>query len=451
MKQWRSTTTVINWFQNIESKKTKQFLQLDIVDFYPSISEKLLTDALTFAKSQTPIDSSITNIIMHSRKSLLFSDNSVWMKKGSSSFDVTIGSHDGAEVCELVGLHILNQMKQKFPSIDFGLYRDDGLGCYQKCPGPSMEHTKKEIIQLFKSNNLSITIDTNMQQVNFLDITINLTSCKYSPYRKPNDQLLYIHKDSNHPPTIKRQLPTMIQQRISDLSIGESEFNTAKGEYQSALESSGFHDKLIYAPSTHKSRSRSRSVIWFNPPFNATVKNNIGKQFLALVSKHFPPHHKLSKIFNRNTIKLSYSCAPNMKSVISGHNKSILNSSNTSTTKPCNCRDSSKCPLDGQCQQEALIYKATIECDNAAKEYIGCSEPSFKQRLANHTQSFKNAAHKNSTKLSQYVWELKELRAAFTIKWQIQARSNKYSCGSDKCDLCLNEKYDILCSSLPPL
>ena len=128
-----------------------------------------------------------------------------------------------------------------------------------------MEHTKKEIIQLFKSNNLSITIDTNMQQVNFLDITLNLKSCKYSPYRKPNDQLLYIHKDSNHPPTIKRQLPTMFQQRISDLSIGESEFNTAKGEYQSALESSGFHDKLIYAPSTPKSRSRSRSVIWFNP------------------------------------------------------------------------------------------------------------------------------------------------------------------------------------------
>ena len=146
------------------------------------------------------------------RGNLLFLFNSVWMKKGSSSFEVTMGSHDGAEVCKLVGLHILNQMKQKFPSIDFGLYPDDGLGCYQKCPGPSMEHTKKEIIQLFKSNNLSITIDTNMQQVNFLDISLNLRSCKYNAYRKPNYQLLYIHKDSNHPPTIKRKLPTMIQQ-----------------------------------------------------------------------------------------------------------------------------------------------------------------------------------------------------------------------------------------------
>ena len=107
-----------------------------------------------------------------------------------------------------------------------------------------MECTKKEIIQLFKSNNLSITIDTNMQQVNFLDITLNLTSCKYSPYRKPNDQLLYIHKDSNHPPTIKRQLPTMIQQQISDL--------------------------LPKVNSTHQK-----------------------KQFIAFVSKYFLQHHKL--------------------------------------------------------------------------------------------------------------------------------------------------------------
>ena len=88
---------------------------------------------------------------MHSRKFLLFSDNTVWMKKGESLFDVTMGSHDGAEVCELVGLYLvcelvglylLYQMREKFPLVDFELYRDDGLGCYKKLHGPVMECTR---------------------------------------------------------------------------------------------------------------------------------------------------------------------------------------------------------------------------------------------------------------------------------------------------------------------
>ena len=53
------------------------------------------------------------------------------MKKGESLFDVTMGSHDGAEVCELVGLYLLHQMREKFPLVDFGLYSDDGLSCYK--------------------------------------------------------------------------------------------------------------------------------------------------------------------------------------------------------------------------------------------------------------------------------------------------------------------------------
>ena len=54
-------------------------------------------------------------IVKHARKSLLFNDGKPWTKKDSSSlFDVTMGSHDGAEICELVGLFILNNLGQKF-------------------------------------------------------------------------------------------------------------------------------------------------------------------------------------------------------------------------------------------------------------------------------------------------------------------------------------------------
>ena len=59
-------------------------------EFYPSISEDLLQRAIRFAT------------IQHTRKSLLFSKDKAWRKKeGPELFDVTIGSYDGAEICEI--------------------------------------------------------------------------------------------------------------------------------------------------------------------------------------------------------------------------------------------------------------------------------------------------------------------------------------------------------------
>jgi hypothetical protein len=48
---------------------------------------------------------------------------------------------------------------------------------------------------------------------------------------------------------------------------------------------------------------RQRSIIWFiNPPSSKSVKTNIGRNFLTLIDKHFPPHNKHHNIFNRNTV-----------------------------------------------------------------------------------------------------------------------------------------------------
>ena len=64
-----------------------------------------------------------------------------------------------------------------------------------------------------------------------------------------------------------------------------------------------------------------------NPPFSKNTSTNIGNKFLALVDEHFPKDHKLRKIFNRNTIKISYSCMNDTKQIIDNHNKRILTAS----------------------------------------------------------------------------------------------------------------------------
>ena len=125
--QWKITASVINWFNNIPNKANSVFIVFDIESFYPSISEELLKMSINYAKQFINIPEQDIDIIMHSRKSLLFHQDAAWVKKGDSGlFDVTIGSYDGAEVCELVRLYILNRLSEKYDKESTGLYRDDG-------------------------------------------------------------------------------------------------------------------------------------------------------------------------------------------------------------------------------------------------------------------------------------------------------------------------------------
>ena len=101
---------------------------------------------------------------------------------------------------------------------------------------------------------------------------------------------------------------------------------------------------------TNAQRRRRRKTTWFNPPFSKTVKTNVGKKFLRLIDRHFPRGSKLNKIFNRNTIKVGYSCMKNMKSIMKSHNSAILKKNNQKEpAKTCNCRNKNSCPLRGKC------------------------------------------------------------------------------------------------------
>ncbi len=111
LNQLKNTQNVIEWFGNIKEKHRHSFISFDIVDFYPSISENLLDQALSWASDLAIITKDEISIIKHARKSLLFNDGKPWTKKDSNSlFDVTMGSYDGAEICELIGLFILNNL-----------------------------------------------------------------------------------------------------------------------------------------------------------------------------------------------------------------------------------------------------------------------------------------------------------------------------------------------------
>ena len=143
-----------------------------------------------------------------------------------------MGYYDGAEVCELVGLYLLSNFALLIGSKNVGLYRNDGLAVIHQANGPKMDRIRKDIIALFKSEGLSITIDTNLMEIDFLDVSFNLDVETFSPYSKPNNTPFYIHSESNHPSSITKQLPSMTNRRISNLPCNENEFNKAKPLYE---------------------------------------------------------------------------------------------------------------------------------------------------------------------------------------------------------------------------
>ena len=211
------------------------------------------------------------------------------------------------------------------------LYRNDGLAVCRATP-KEIEKTKQEVSKSFKSNGLKITIEANKKTINFLDVTFDLTSNSYKPFMKPNNKLLYVNRQSNHPPALLKNIPENINKRLTSISSSRNVFDAAIPPYQKALDESGYSYKLTYKPQPAQkhNKNRQRRVIWYNPPWNSNVKTNLGRSFLNIVDRCFSKNHPLHKIFNRHTLKLSYSCMPNMKTIISSHNKKLLSDCNQS-------------------------------------------------------------------------------------------------------------------------
>ena len=118
----------------------------DIVEFYPSISESLLLEAISFAQQYAHVSEQDRDIILHARKTLLFGDGDTWSKK-TGLFDVPMGCYDGAEICELVGVYALTKLANEVEKQDVGLYRDDRLAVLRNTNGREADRMRKRIIE----------------------------------------------------------------------------------------------------------------------------------------------------------------------------------------------------------------------------------------------------------------------------------------------------------------
>ena len=126
-----------------------------------------------------------------------------------------MGSYDGAEVADLVGLFLLSKLSTL--NLNIGLYRDDGLAVCDLKPRHA-ELVRKKLCKIFQDYGLRITSLANVKKVNFLDINMDLERNIYKPYMKPNDSPVYVHVESNHPRSIIKNIPLSVNKRLNLIS-----------------------------------------------------------------------------------------------------------------------------------------------------------------------------------------------------------------------------------------
>ena len=449
LNQWKNTDEVLKWFNKINQKDKHRFIKFDIVNFYPSISKKTLELALEYAKDFDTVTREDIDIIMHCCKSVLIHEGVAWSKKDdSSNFDIPMGSYHGAEVCELVGLFLLNEIRNGgiFENDKFGIYRDDGLAIVKATSGSILERISKKLRKICDKYKLKITIDSNLFKTEFLDVILDLKNDCYGPYRKPNSEALYVHSKSNHPKYVIKHIPQSINGRLQRISKNATAFQGAREYYQDALKKGGHQHVLSYQPENEKKKNKKRkrkNIIFFNPPYCKSVETRIGKCFLDLVDRNFGNKHPYHKIFNRKLLKISYSCMPNIKSRIMAHNRKMLD--DDPNMRMCNCRVKNECPVSNRCLTENTVYKATVFniTKNETNFYIGSTGLTFKNRYTKHKHSFNWIAKRNATALSDHIWKLKENNNKYKITWEILARTKiKYN-SQNGCKLCNMEKAEI--------
>ena len=83
-----------------------------------------------------------------------------------------------------------------------------------------------------------------MKIVNYLNVTLNLNDGSCRPYKKVNDEKNSIHVNSDHPPSILKQLPMSIEKRLPSLSSSKEIFEETAPHYEQYLSNCRYKEKL---------------------------------------------------------------------------------------------------------------------------------------------------------------------------------------------------------------
>ena len=185
----------------------------------------------------------------------------------------------------------------------------------------------KNWLKSFRHMVLKLEIKCNLKKVGYFSIRFDLNTGSYRPYRKPNNDTRYKIGKWYHPPSILKHVLAAISKRMSINLSNKQIIQRVAPYYNNILKDCGHKEKLQFEQyqyqQTEPRKNRSWNIIWFNPPFSSNVETNIARKLLKLVKKLLSKY-RYRKTFNKNNIKVSYSCTDNMEKLVKKQNNNLL-------------------------------------------------------------------------------------------------------------------------------
>ena len=178
---------------------------------------------------------------------------------------------------------------------------------------------------------------------------------------------------------------------------------------------------------TRKPGNVQEKIIWFSLTCSKNASTKVGNQFLKLINKHFPWRNKFYKLLNKNKVKVSYSCMPNMKNIINAHNKKLINHAKDIITRTCHCTRKHQCWFNEKCLTNNALCNVSITRN---KDYYDVSETTFKLRYANHKKKFSNIKYQTDTEISNKYWNIISTNKTLNISWEILGTHKWYICSN---------------------
>ena len=137
---------------------------------------------------------------------------------------------------------------------------------------------------------------------------------------------------------------------------------------------------------------------------------------------------------------------PNVKLIVSKHNKTVLDPLVNSRERTCNCVSKEKCPLQGKCLTSNFMYKAPLTLNRDTykhKIYCGITETKFKQRHAIRVRSLRHEKHQSDAEFLNELWSIKNSNYTPNVVWEILRKHQPHNPSIKRCSLSLNEKFEI--------
>ena len=117
-------------------------------------------------------------------------------------------------------------------------------------------------------------------------MTLNLTSGSYKPYMKPNNKLLYVHRQSNHPPALLKSILQNINKRLTNISHNKEVFDDTIEPYQKAVKESAYDHKLTFNPEKKQTKEKEPKKK------HHMVQPSVGLECKDETWKEVPGHHR---------------------------------------------------------------------------------------------------------------------------------------------------------------